>query len=151
MLDGGKGLHAAVRRIFDGQPYVIARCRQHKERNVLDYLPDAERAWTRRKLRAAWANPDWRDAKADLDQLARHLDARYPDAAASRREGLEQTITINKLGITGTLAKTLASTNPVESTIEIIQTHARNVKNWTPPTGPTPHRPAGDMRLRWAA
>jgi transposase-like protein len=151
VLDGGKGLHAAVRRVFDGQPYVIARCRQHKERNVLDYLPLAERAWTRRKLRAAWANPDWREAQAALNQLARHLDSRYPDAAASLREGLAETVTINRLGITGTLAKTVATTNPIESTIDIIMAHARNVKNWAPPTGPNPHRPAADMRLRWAA
>ena len=57
VLDGGKALLAAIRRVFDGQPYVIARCRQHKERNVHDYLPKAEKSFVRRKLRAAWGKP----------------------------------------------------------------------------------------------
>lgn len=151
VLDGGKGLAAAVRRVFDGQPYVIARCRAHKERNVCDYLPEAERPWARRKLRAAWANPEHREAKAALEALARRLEDRYPDAASSRREGLAETVTINRLGVTGTLAKTLATTNPMESTVEIVRYHARNVKNWAPPTGNSPRRRPGDMRLRWAA
>lgn len=151
VLDGGKGLAAAVRRVFDGQPYVIARCRAHKERNVCDYLPEAERPWARRKLRAAWANPEHREAKAALEALARRLEDRYPDAASSLREGLAETVTINRLGVTGTLAKTLATTNPMESTVEIVRYHARNVKNWAPPTGNSPRRRPGDMRLRWAA
>jgi len=151
VLDGGKGLHAAVRRVFDGQPYAVARCRQHKERNVCDYLPEAERPWLRRQLRAAWANPEHREANAALEALARHLDSRYPDAARSLREGLAETVTITRLGVTGTLARTLATTNPMESTIEIVRNHARNVKNWTPPRGPSPHGRPADMRLRWAA
>ena len=151
VLDGGKGLHAAIRRVFNGQPYVIARCRAHKERNVLDYLPKAEKSFIRRKLRAAWANPDWRQATAALEALAAQLELRWPDAAGSLREGLAETVTINRLGITATLARTVATTNPIESTIEIVKAHAHNVKNWTPPTGPNPHRRAGDMRLRWAA
>jgi len=151
VLDGGKGLAAAVRRVFDGDPYVIARCRAHKERNVLDYLPEAERLWVRRKLRAAWANPEHCEAKAALEALARHLEGRYPDAAGSLREGLAETVTINRLGVTGTLAKTLATTNPMESTVDIVVSHARNVKNWAPPTANSPHRRPGDMRLRWAA
>lgn len=151
VVDGGKALLAAIRRVFDGQPYVIARCRAHKERNVLDYLPKAEKSFVRRKLRAAWANPDWREATTALEALAAQLELRWPDAAASLREGLAETVTINKLGITGTLARTVATTNPIESTIDIVKEHAHNVKNWTPPTGPNPHRRAGDMRLRWAA
>ena len=79
------------------------------------------------------------------------MELRWPDAAGSLREGLAETVTINKLGITGTLACTVATTNPIESTIDIVKAHAHNVKNWTPPTGPNPHRRAGDMRLRWAA
>src|SRR4051794_23517638 len=74
--------HAKPRNVM----YLIARCRAHKERNVCDYLPEAERPWVRRKLRAAWANPEHREAKAGLEALARHLDDRYPDAAGSLRE-----------------------------------------------------------------
>ena len=112
-----------MRRVFDGQPYVIARCRQHKERNVCDYLPEAERPWLGRKLRAAWSNPNRSEAVAALEELARHLDGRYPDATGSLREGLAETVTINGLGVTGSPARTVATTNPMESTIEIVKSH----------------------------
>jgi putative transposase len=68
---------------------LIQRCRQHKERNVTDHLPEAERPLVQRRLRAAWANPDPDQAKAELEQLARSLDHKRPGAAASLREGLE--------------------------------------------------------------
>jgi transposase-like protein len=140
VLDGGKALTRAVRDVF-GDQAVIARCRVHKERNVLDHLPETERPWVRRKLRAAWANPDAAEAETTLKALAGQLDRVNPDAAASLREGLAETLTITRLGVTGTLLKTVMSTNPVESMIEIVRVHARNVKRWQP----------GDMRLRWAA
>lgn len=140
VLDGAKALAKAVRDVF-GERAVIARCRVHKERNVLDHLPDAERPWVRRKLRVAWANPDTDDAEAALNALAAQLEKVNPDAAASLREGLGETLTVTRLGVTGALLKTVMSTNPMESMIEIVRDHARNVKRWQP----------GDMRLRWAA
>jgi putative nicotinate phosphoribosyltransferase len=120
---------------------VISRCRVHKERNVLDHLPEAERLWVRRKLRAAWANPDAAEAEAALAALAGQLEKVNPDAAASLREGLAETLTVTRLGVSGSLLKTVMSTNPIESMIEIVREHARNVKHWQ----------NGDMRLRWAA
>ncbi len=129
MLDGGKALAKAVREVF-GEQAVIARCRVHKERNVLDHLPEAERPWVRRKLRAAWANPDAGEAEAALEALAGQLAKVNPDAAGSLREGLADTLTVTRLGITGSLLKTVMSTNPVESMIEIVRDHARNVKHW---------------------
>jgi putative transposase len=140
VLDGGKALAKAVRDVF-GDYAVIARCRAHKERNVLDHLPDAQRPWVRRKLRAAWANPNADEAEAALRALAGQLEKVNPDAAASLREGLADTVTVTRLGVTGSLLKTVMSTNPVESMIEIVREHARNVKRWQD----------GDMRLRWAA
>jgi transposase-like protein len=140
VLDGGKALAKAVREVF-GDKAVIARCRLHKERNVLDHLPEAERPWVRRKLRAAWANPDAAEGEAALTALAAQLAKVNPDAAASLREGLADTLTVTRLGITGSLLKTVVSTNPIESMIEIVRAHARNVKRWQ----------NGDMRLRWAA
>lgn len=140
VLDGGKALAKAVRDVF-GTHAVIARCRIHKERNVMDHLPEAERPWVRRKLRAAWANPNAGEAEAALTALAGQLDKVNPDAAASLREGLAETVTITRLGVTGSLLKTVMSTNPVESMIEIVRAHAHNVKRWRD----------GDMRLRWAA
>ncbi|MGH3739475.1 MAG: IS256 family transposase [Micromonosporaceae bacterium] len=140
VLDGGKALTKAVRDVF-GDHAVIARCRTHKERNVMDHLPEAERSWVRRKLRAAWANPNAGEAEAALGALAAQLERVNPDAAASLREGLAETLTVTRLGVTGSLLKTVMGTNPMESMIEIVRDHARNVKRWQP----------GDMRLRWAA
>jgi putative transposase len=140
VLDGGKALAKAVRDVF-GELAVIARCRLHKERNILDHVPETERPWVRRKLRAAWANPDADEGEAALKALAGQLDKVNPDAAASLREGLAETLTVTRLGVTGALLKTVMSTNPVESMIDIVRAHARNVKRWQP----------GDMRLRWAA
>jgi transposase-like protein len=140
VLDGGKALTRSVRDVF-GDHAVIARCRVHKERNILDHVPEAERPWMRRKLRAAWANPNAGEAEAALKALAGRLERLNPDAAASLREGLAETLTVTHLGVTGSLLKTVMSTNPVESMIEIVRAHARNVKRWQD----------GDMRLRWAA
>jgi transposase-like protein len=140
VIEGGKALAKAIRQVFGGKA-VIARCRVHKERNVLDHLPEAERLWVRRKLRAAWANPSAAEAEAALTALAGQLAKVNPDAAASLREGLAETLTVARLGITGALLKTVMSTNPMESMIEIVRDHARNVKHWQ----------GGDMRLRWAA
>lgn len=140
VLDGAKALSKAVRDVF-GNHAVIARCRVHKERNVLDHVPEAERPWVRRKLRAAWANPNANEAEAALRALAGQLEKVNPDAAASLREGLADTLTVTRLGVTGALLKTVMGTNPMESMIEIVRDHARNVKRWQP----------GDMRLRWAA
>jgi len=140
VLDGGKALAKAVRDVF-GDRAVIARCRVHKDRNVMDHLPEGERPWVRRKLRAAWANPNAAEAEAALHALAAQLERVNPDAAASLREGLTETLTVTRLGVTGALLKTVMSTNPVESMNEIVRAHAHHVKHWQ----------AGDMRLRWAA
>jgi transposase-like protein len=140
VLDGGKALHRAVKDVF-GAKAVIQRCRLHKERNVADYLPEAERAWVLQKMRRAWKNPDPNEAVRDLRALATQLEKVNPDAAGSLREGLEEMFTVTRLKVTGTLLKTVATTNPVESTVDIVRHHARNVKRWRD----------GDMRLRWAA
>ena len=108
---------------------------------MVDHMAKTEHAWVRRELRGAWKLTDAHAAKRALDTLARKLERINPDAAGSLREGLDETLTITRLGVTGTLTKTLATTNPMESTIDIVRVHARNVKRWRD----------GDMRLRWAA
>jgi putative transposase len=140
VIDGGKALDKAIRAVF-GPKALIQRCRQHKERNVLDHLPEAERPLVQRRLRAAWALGDADQATAELEQLARSLDRQRPGAAASLREGLELTLTVTRLGVGGKLLQTVASTNPMESMIEIIRDHAGRVKHWS----------SGEMALRWAA
>ncbi|HEX9765952.1 MAG TPA: IS256 family transposase [Nitriliruptorales bacterium] len=140
VIDGGKALAKALRAAF-GPKALIQRCRRHKERNVLGHLPEAERPLIQRTLRGAWANPDADAARRELEALARALDKKRPGAAASLREGLEHTLTVNRLGVTGSLLKTVESTNPVESMIEIVRHHARRVKRWQ----------HGEMALRWTA
>jgi hypothetical protein len=94
-----------------------------------------------RRLRAAWALADAERAAAELEQLARSLDCQRPGAAASLREGLAETLTVTRLGVGGKLLQTVASTNPMESMIEIVRDHAGRVKRWS----------SGEMALRWAA
>ena len=140
VIDGGKALERAIRSVF-GPKALIQRCRQHKERNVTDHLPEAERPLVQRRLRAAWALGDADQARAELEQLARSLDRQRPGAAASLREGLAETLTVTRLGVGGKLLQTVESTNPVESMIEIVRDHAGRVKRWS----------SGEMALRWAA
>jgi putative transposase len=140
VVDGSKALSKAIKAVW-GDKALIARCRLHKERGILDHLPDAEHDWVRRKLRTAWALTDAEAAKRDLEALARALARKHPGAAGALREGLDETLTVTRLGITGTLLKTVFSTNPVESMIEIVRDHAANVKRWRD----------GTMALRWAA
>jgi len=140
VIDGGKALRAAIRSVF-GTGALVQRCRRHKERNVTDHLPEAERPLVLRRLRAAWAEPDPAHARAQLEAIARGLAHQRPGAAAAVREGLAETLTVNRLGVTGSLLRTLESTNPVESMIEIVRDHATRVKRWE----------SGEMALRWVA
>src|SRR5205085_9528207 len=114
---------------------------RHKERNVCDLLPQRDRDQVRTRMRAAWALTNSELARERLTLLASELDQTWPDAAGSLREGLEDTLTLMRLGITGQLAKTLCSTNPCESMIEIVHYTQRSVKRWQ----------QGDMRKRWTA
>jgi putative transposase len=140
VLDGAKALRKAVRDVA-GVRAPVHRCHRHKERNVLEHLPERERPWVRSKLRLAWADPDHTQALAAVRALERALARTHPDAAGSLREGLEETLTLTRLGVTGALKRTLASTNPIESMIGTVRDTQRNVKRWR----------GGDMRLRWTA
>jgi putative transposase len=139
VLDGAKALRRAVTEVFDHP--VIQRCQLHKLRNVTDRLPDAVASVVAKRMRAAYHTPDPLVAQADLEALARELDRSHPGAAASLREGLAETLTITRLGVPPTLARTLRSTNSIESMIEICRDHAANVKRWQD----------GQMVLRWIA
>ncbi len=139
VLDGSKALRAAVDEVFG--PVPVQRCIRHKERNVLDHLPERDRPAVKTRLRRAWASDNYALALEGLRTLAGELQHSHPGAAASLTEGLEETLTLTRLGIRGRLKKTLASTNPIESMIEIIRRTSRNVKRWQ----------SGDMCLRWTA
>src|SRR6266508_287055 len=140
VLDGAKALRKAVRDVA-GARAPVQRCQRHKERNVLDHLPDRERPWVRAKLRKAWSEPDHVHALAALRALERAVERSHPDAAGSLREGLEETLTLTRLGVSGALKRTLRSTNPIESMIGTVRDTQHNVKRWR----------SGDMRMRWTA
>lgn len=140
VIDGGKAIRAAVLSTF-GTYAVIHRCREHKRRNVLEHLPQAERMFVSRKLNKAWSEPDARRAEAQLRALAKQLETKHPGAAASLLEGLEETLTVTRLGLSGSLLDTFKSTNPIESMISIARDVTGNVKRWK----------NGKMVMRWMA
>lgn len=140
VIDGSKALRRAVRDVL-GPQAVVQRCQVHKLRNVLDHLPKEKHLWVRRKMAAAWAEPDAVQAEASLRALADALEREHPGAAASLREGLEETLTINRLGLSATLRRHLRSTNIIESAISMARATARRVKRWR----------NGEQVLRWAA
>jgi putative transposase len=139
VIDGAKALRRAVIDVFDHP--VIQRCQLHKLRNVTDRLPDAVASTVAKRMRRAYHHSDPLVAQAELEALARELDRSHPGAAASLREGLTETLTIGRLGVPPTLARTLRSTNSIESMIAICRDHAANVKRWQD----------GQMVLRWVA
>jgi putative transposase len=139
VIDGAKALRRAVGDVFDHP--VVQRCQLHKLRNVTDRLPDAVASTVAKRIRRAYHHADALVAQAELEALARELDRSHPGAAASLREGLAETLTIIRLGVPPTLARTLRSTNSIESMIAICRDHAANVKRWQD----------GQMVLRWMA
>jgi putative transposase len=138
-IDGGKALRAAVVRVFDHP--VIGRCQLHKIRNVADKLPDQLASTVTKRMRQAYHAESALAAEAQLEALAKELERTHPGAAGSLREGLSETLTVLRLGVSPTLARTLRSTNSIESMISIARDHSMNVKNWQ----------SGNMALRWCA
>jgi putative transposase len=138
-IDGAKALRAAVVKVFDHP--VIGRCQLHKLRNVADKLPDHLAATVTKRMRAAYHAESAILAEAQLEALAKELERTHPGAAGSLREGLSETLTVLRLGVPPTLARTLRSTNSIESMISICRNHSANVKNWQ----------NGNMALRWCA
>ena len=120
-IDGGKALRAGIVKVFDHP--VIQRCQMHKLRNVADKLPDDLAATVTKKMRAAYHAPSAIIAQAQLEALARELEHTHPGAAGSLREGLAETLTVLRLGVPPTLARTLRSTNCIESMISICRNH----------------------------
>lgn len=138
VLDGAKALHAAVKALW-GQRAVIQRCQLHKKRNMKAHLPEKHWPELLRQLGAAYHETDYDRALQGLKTTARWLDRISPDAASSLREGMEETVTVIRLGIPELLKKTLRSTNPIESAFDVAQTVTARVKRWRD----------GDMRQRW--
>jgi len=140
VIDGGKALRRAIVECF-GALALVQRCQEHKRRNVIEHLPEALHASVGRALRDAWGSADAALANKQLQRLATSLQAQHPGAAASLREGLQETLTVQGLGVTAALYRTLRSTNPIENLNGSIGHYTRNVKRWKD----------GAMTLRWVA
>ena len=138
-IDGSKALHKAVVDVLDHP--VIQRCQLHKVRNVKDHLPKRLRSSVGRRMTDAYHASSALETEAALLALAKELDRTHPGAAASLREGLDETLTVLRLNVAPTLARTLRSTNCIESMISVCREHAANVNRWR----------GGQMALRWCA
>ncbi len=140
ILDGAPALHKAVRAVF-GQAAVIQRCQVHKLRNILDHLPERQRPWVQTVVRRAYQTSDVKAAARMLLDLATRLEDEHPSAAASVREGLDETLTVTSFQLSARLQRSLVTTNAAESMLSRTRTVKRNVKRWR----------GGQMMLRWVA
>ncbi len=140
VIDGAKALRSAIRKLF-GDRGVVQRCQLHKQRNILGHLPERMHESVKAILREARSLRSAKLAKARLERLAASLKADHPGAAASVLEGLEETLTLQGLGIEGTLYRKLRSTNAIENLNSGIATYSKNVKRWQ----------GGSMVVRWVS
>jgi transposase-like protein len=140
VIDGAKALRSAIRKIF-GDLGVVHRCQLHKQRNILGHLPAGMHESVKAILKEAWSLGDAKLAKARLERLASSLETDHPGAAASVSEGLEETLTLQGLGIDGALYRKLRSTNAIENLNSGIAAYSRNVKRWQ----------GGSMVVRWVS
>lgn len=140
ILDGSKALRAAVQRVW-GHQAVVQRCQVHKLRNVQSYVSEQQWPDIRAAIRRAYAERSYAKARRMLEQTARWLDRLNPHAGASLREGLDETLTVTRLGLTGNLKGTFATTNIVEGLFSRVRTITGRVKRWR----------HGSMRQRWCA
>ena len=129
VIDGAKALAGAVGKVF-GDQALVQRCTLYKRRNVGDHLPQDQRGWVDQRLARAFNHPDPDAGMRQALDLARQLEVRWPDAAASLREGLNDMFTVRRLGVGDRLARSLTNTNMIESMISIGRTTTRNVKRW---------------------
>jgi hypothetical protein len=140
VIDGAKALRAGIERVF-GERAEVQRCQIHKRRNVAEHLPKNAQGDYDRRIRNAYAMTEYAAAKAELEKIFRQLERVNPSAARSLEEGLEETLTVHRLGVGWLLRRTLAPTNPIESCLSTVERVARNVKRWR----------EGAQALRWTA
>ena len=140
LLDGSKGLYAAVTKALAGY-VVVQRCQWHKRENVLAHLPKSQQATVRRQLQDAYAMEDYAQAKKTLQRMRPQLRLINESAANSLDEGLEETLTLNRLGLAGLLKDSFRTTNCLESINGLIEQRTQKVKRWT----------SSNQRYRWLA
>ena len=138
VIDGAKAMRRAILDVF-GKRALIQRCQIHKERNVLGHLPEQKKPSVRRVLHDACRATNVKTARRRLEALAGSLDAEYPSAAASIREGLDELFTVKRLGLSQVLERSLSTTNAIENVNNGIRRITGRVKRWR----------GGSMILRW--
>jgi transposase-like protein len=129
IIDGAKGLRAAVNQAFRGRA-LVQRCQWHKRENVVSYLSKSEQAPWRKRLQRAYERPEYAEARAALDKLHAELEDRNQSAAASLREGMEETLTLHRLGVYGVLGRSLKTTNCIESVNGLVEERCAKVDHW---------------------
>ncbi|MDA8346365.1 MAG: transposase [Thermaerobacter sp.] len=140
VIDGSKAIAAAVAQVF-GENALVQRCQVHKRRNVVEHLPKREQGWVNLRLSTAWAQSDAVCARQDLVALAKEPEVQWPGAAASLREGLDETLTVQKLGLPAQLRRGLRTTNAIEAANSQFRAAVRRVSRFT----------KGEQALRWVA
>jgi len=140
IIDGGKGLRAAVRQAF-GTSALVQRCQWHKRENVVRHLPKGEQATWRRRLQRAYQRPTYAEARAALQRLQTELEDRNQSAARSLAEGLEETLTLHRLGVFAILGLSFKTTNCLESINALVEERCAKVDRWT----------NSNQRQRWLA
>ena len=129
IIDGGKGLRAGVRKCFKERS-LVQRCQWHKRENVVSYLPRSDQAAWRKRLQRAYGRPTYAEAKQALEKILTELDEVNQSAAASLREGLEETLTLHRLGVFGKLGRSFKTTNCLESINSQVENRCRKVDAW---------------------
>lgn len=129
IVDGSKGLNKAVKDVFKGHS-VIQRCQWHKRENVVSYMSKGEQPWLRKRLQHAYERPTYEEAKRELNKIHTELVDRNQSAAASLEEGLEETLTLHRLGLFGRLGKSLKTSNCIESIMSQVDRCCRRVGRW---------------------
>ncbi len=129
IIDGGKGLRAAVKKAYTDRA-LVQRCQWHKRENVVSYLPKSEQASWRRRLQRAYDRPEYEEALAALEKLHAELEERNQSAAASLAEGLQETLTLHRLGLYGVLGRSFKTTNCLESVNALVEERCAKVDHW---------------------
>ncbi len=129
VLDGGKGLRSAVNKAFKGQA-VVQRCMWHKRENVVGYLARSDQASWRRRLQKAYDRPTEAEARRQLLLLHKELEQKNQSAAASLAEGLEETLTLHRLGLYPLLGRSFKTTNCLESVNSLVEERCSKVDSW---------------------
>jgi transposase-like protein len=140
IIDGAKGLHKAIQKVFGSQA-AIQRCQWHKRENVVSYLPQSQQSLWRRKLQAAYEKPTYAEARAALQRIRQELRLINASAVASLDEGMEETLTLHRLGVFPQLGISLKTTNCLESLMSQVEQRTGKVDRWR----------NSDQKQRWVA